>query len=99
MSHCWVLGLHHRDFKGILLPLEIASDLQRDTMCVLLTCLPLTHQTLATDASGITASTGQLLYLVGQVTQLLQFWRRVKRALKKNTHKKYPRNQKPARES
>lgn len=67
MSHSWVLGLHHRDHEGIL-PLEIASDLQQDTMYVFLPCLPLTHQALAIDARGITASTGHLLYLVEQVT-------------------------------
>lgn len=66
MSHSWVLGLHHRNHKGILL--EIASHLQQDMVYIFLPCLPVTHQTLVTGASSTFASTGQLLYLVEQVT-------------------------------
>lgn len=66
MLHSWMLGLHHRDHKGILL--EIASDLQQDMIYVFLPCLAVTRQMLVTDASRIFASTGQLLYLLEQVT-------------------------------
>lgn len=67
MTRSWVLGLDYRDHKGIL-SLEIASDLQQDTMYVFLPCLTAIHRASATDASGITPSTGSMRHLAEQVT-------------------------------
>lgn len=67
MSHSWVLGFHHRGHKRIL-ALEIASDLQQDKLYVFLPCLPLRHQVLHIVANRITSPTGQLLYILEQVT-------------------------------